>query len=153
MTTPTMQPLHLSLFPSRMAQQTAAYAAVALTCVVLWWWRATWLVSILSLIQILLIWTGWWLWRHQQRQQEGSVSLDYQGNIHIQVGNLQRSATLSDGCLCADWGCRVVYVDQSGKGQSTWLYRDNMSEADYRRLCRVLNYHQRASTPTPQQPS
>lgn len=139
----------LKLMPSRYALVGINLSAIAATLVTLFSFSHSLLVSMVALLNLLFL---WWVWRVcglRLRAIEGTLWLNYEGDIRLQLAAESIEAELTDACLSADWGCRLVYRRygiRPSACETLWLFRDNLSDADYRRLNRVLCYHRQRST-------
>lgn len=114
-----------------------------------------WERDVIAVVLLLNMFWVWWVGYTcclRLRLCNGEIWLNFYGDLRLDLELVNVRAILTEGCLIADWGCRLVYQRIEKKEhnksirESFWIPRDSMNEADYRRLCRVLHYHRQHNT-------
>jgi hypothetical protein len=91
------------------------------------WWLLFWPWLFVCFYQLLRQW-----------QQQLPVLLFLSEKGELRWWQEQKPAgQLLANCLVSQWGIWLRWLDTEQKPQQLWLYRDNLSEADFRSLARV----------------
>ncbi|WP_338068537.1 protein YgfX [Corallincola luteus] len=112
------------------------------------------LLSALIVAVICALLVVWGIgFQRQILSTSGRIVVGYDNRVTLLLpGDTPLSVSLTDRCLVNDWCCRVALCSAEDKRdlpknwRQPWIWRDSLSDTDYRRLCRVLLYQRHTNT-------